>query len=187
MHFQTNIPAQSAFWSWRLSLTNWVNHWSLSLSMLYDKTSCIMMYSLTLESVYYYLLKSYLISSYLMSVAVGISGRVSAFSLSLFPVSFSLFFFVSWVGEQSQGWYSEMLALTQCWYAVTAVEAGRGRSRAQRDTRGWLIETGVRTSDQTLTPQLPHETASTSVTCPHPFYRCISWFSLCFSSSFRVS
>lgn len=61
---------------------------------------------------------------------------------------FSSIFFPPWL---LSGW-AEMLALTQCWSAVTVVEAGRGRSWTPRETQAWLIETGVRTRDQTLTP-----------------------------------
>ncbi len=139
---------------------------------------------LFLNLILFYPISLYSILSYLISVylaTVGISGIVSAFLLSfslhyLFLCFFLSFFSVSWVGEQSQEWWSEMLALIQCWYAVTAVEAGRGRSWTQRETQDWLIETGVRTRDQTLT--LPRETVSASVTsCPHPLYCCISLFS----------
>lgn len=60
------------------------------------------------------------------------------------PCSF-LPLFPWWVGEQSHGRYSE--TLMQCWYAVTAVEAGRGR-----EPQGWLTETGGENTDQSLTP-----------------------------------
>lgn len=98
------------------------------------------------------------------------------FLQSYFPVSFPLFFFGLWVGEQSQWWYGETLALTQCWYAVTTAEAGRGRSWAQREARGWLIETRVRTSDQTLTPE-PHVKQPR---LPWPVYILCTSASLCF-------
>lgn len=95
------------------------------------------------------LILSYLILSCLCLCTVGILGIASTISLS--HLFLSIICSISWVGEQCQEGWSETLALTQHWYAVTEVEAGRGGSRTRRETQDWLIETGVRTRDQTLT------------------------------------
>lgn len=86
------------------------------------------------------------------------------------PCSF-LPLFPWWVGEQSHGRKSE--TLMQCWYAVTAVEAGRGR-----EPQGWLTETGGENTDQSLNARLQREAHLTFVTCPQLFFLPLR---LCFS------
>lgn len=77
---------------------------------------------------------------------------------SLFiPASFPL------VSGWAEPRYSE--TLTQCWYAVTAVEAGRGR-----EPQGWLTETGGENTDQSLNARLQREAHLTFMTCPRLFF-----------------
>lgn len=124
---------------------------------------------------------SYLILSYLISSVFVYCWHFGHcfYNLTVFPLHhlfLSIICSISWVGERCQEGWSETLALTQRWYAVTAAEAGRGGSRTRRETQDWLIETGVRTRDQTLTqnshmkrPALPrpHILSVTASLCFH--------------------
>lgn len=65
----------------------------------------------------------------------------------------------------------------QCWYAVTAAEAGRGR-----EPQGWLTETGGENTDQSLSVRLQREAYLTFVTCPIVFPPTLSLFSFDFLS-----
>lgn len=76
------------------------------------------------KNVLFYLSMTILYGSYQLLVLLSLAPPLFLYfcCLSSFSDCF-LFFLASWVGEHSQEWWSDMLTLTQSWYAVTAVEA----------------------------------------------------------------